>query len=168
MRILIDGDACPSKDLIKSIAKKNNVETHIFFDTAHSYADDYFKVHIVSKAPDAVDLAIINFLHNEDIVITGDYGLASITLKKAKHVVNPSGFLYTESNMDELLFRRYLGSKSRRIGKYPNKIKKRSNHNDQLLENLLISILKGWDKSILLVPPFIMFITISDYLLFQC
>lgn len=142
MQIVVDGDACPAKEIIKLIAKKNNIDVHIFVDSSHYFTDDFFTIHVVSKGKDAVDMAIINFMEKDDLVITQDYGLATMALTKTKNVVNPLGFLYTTKNIDELLFKRHIGQKARRSGHSSAKNKKRTPENDQSFQNLLLHIIK--------------------------
>lgn len=142
MRILIDGDACPGKPIIKEVAKKYGIEVHLFMDSSHFTIDNDVIMHTVSKGKDAVDMAIMNFMVKGDFVITQDYGLAAMVLPRASHVIHPIGFEYTSNNIDELLLKRHLSQKERRAGHYSGKIKKRSKENDEALRNLLIHLLK--------------------------
>lgn len=142
MKIIVDGDACPSKDIIKSLAKKYEIEVHIFVDSSHYFEDDFFTIHLVSKGKDAVDIALINYMENGDLIITQDYGVAAIAICKTNFVVNPIGFRYTNKNIDELLFKRHITSKSRRSGKGVTKIKKRSKENDENFYMILEKLLK--------------------------
>jgi len=142
MKIIVDGDACPAKEIIKTLAKKYNVQVHIFVDSSHYFQDDFFIIHVVSKGKDAVDIALVNFMGQNDLVITQDYGLASMVLTKTEYVVNPLGFRYTAKNIDELLFKRHLSQKARRAGKGTSKNKKRSVENDEQFFNVINTILK--------------------------
>lgn len=142
MNIIIDGDACPAKDLIKALAIKYNVKVHVFVDSSHYFQDDYFNIHIVSKGKDSVDIALVNYMAHNDLVITQDYGLASMVLTKTEYVVNPLGFRYTLKNIDELLFKRHISQKARRAGKGTSKNKKRTAENDEKLCQIIESILK--------------------------
>lgn len=142
MNIIVDGDACPAKEIIKTLAKKYNVEVHIFIDSSHYFQDDFFIIHVVSKGKDAVDIALVNFMERNDLVITQDYGLASMVLTKTEYVVNPLGFRYTSKNIDELLFKRHISQKARRSGKSTSKNKKRTAENDDQFYQVLDSILK--------------------------
>lgn len=141
MRILIDGDACPSKHIVKELAKKYHLEVHIFVDTSHYLNDDEMEIHIVSKGMDAVDMAILSFVQPDDLVITQDYGLASLVLTRSKLVVNPLGFIYSDQNIDELLFKRHISKKSRQSGHHTSKIKKRTSENDEAFQEVLIRLI---------------------------
>ena len=50
-----------------------------------------------------MDYKIIQLVTTSDIVITQDYGLASLLLKKARIIMHHKGFIYNENNIDILL-----------------------------------------------------------------
>ena len=60
MKILVDADACPVKEIIINIAKKYNVDVWMFVDTSHILKSDYAKVFTVDKANDSVDIHLAN------------------------------------------------------------------------------------------------------------
>ncbi len=113
MRILIDADGCPVVNESIGVAKKFNLESIIFCDTAHYFNEENVKVVVVSKGVDAVDFAILNDIQRGDIVITQDYGLASLVLSRNSYAINQSGMVYTDENIDGLLFSRYIFKKMR-------------------------------------------------------
>jgi uncharacterized protein YaiI (UPF0178 family) len=39
MRILVDADACPVKDIIVRLAKRHNISVIMLIDTAHEHGD---------------------------------------------------------------------------------------------------------------------------------
>lgn len=141
MQIIIDGDSCPVKENIKKLAIKYSLQVHIFMDSSHVYSDDYFDVHIVSKGKDAADMAIINFMNKGDLIVTGDYGVATMALLKTDYVINPNGFRYTDKNIDELLFKRHITHKARQSKKQMAKIKKRTEEDNLRFEKALECIL---------------------------
>ncbi|MBU5336722.1 YaiI/YqxD family protein [Intestinibacter bartlettii] len=143
MRILIDADGCPVvKDSIE-IAEKFNIESIIFCDTAHNFNQKNVEVVIVSKGVDAVDFAILNNIQKGDIVITQDYGLASLVLSKKSYAINQSGMVYTDENIDELLYSRYISKKMRNSGVRLKGPKKRDKSQNIIFkENLEKLILK--------------------------
>ncbi|MDA3846708.1 MAG: DUF188 domain-containing protein [Vallitaleaceae bacterium] len=143
MRIIIDGDACPSKTAIKSLAQKNHIPVHVYVDSSHVFTDDYFEIHIISQGKDAVDMAIANSIKKSDILITQDYGLASITMLKCSAVVNPVGYEYTLDNIDQLLMQRHINQKNRRAGKRGTYIKKRTSNDETKLIDLLETLIKA-------------------------
>lgn len=141
MRVLVDADACPVKEIILEICMKNNIELYMYFDNSHIYSDGYSKVVIVDKSKDSVDLNILNNLFDNDIVVTQDYGLASIVLSKGAKCISNDGIIYNNDNIDELLFKRFLGLKMRRANIKTKNIKKRTKKmNYNFEKNFLVLI----------------------------
>lgn len=116
MRILVDGDACPSKDVIVKLAKKYNLEVIVFMDYAHNSNSLDYQIVMCEVKSDSVDLKIVNALNAGDIVITQDYGLASLVLGKRGKVLHVGGKVINTNNVDELLMSRYLSAKARKAG----------------------------------------------------
>lgn len=137
MKIIIDGDACPSIPLIESKAKEFQVKVIIFCDINHYITSDYSEVRVVDSGFQSVDMYIVNNLEKGDIVITQDYGVAAMCLSKAKGILNPSGHMYTEDNIDNLLEKRHTSQKIRRGGGKTSNPRKRTSEDDtRLLKNL--------------------------------
>jgi len=130
MRILVDADGCPVKNIVIKIAKEYDVNVIMFTDICHVIKDDYSEVITVDKGRDSVDMALINRLEKNDIVVTQDYGLASLVLPKGGHPINQNGFLYTNENIDGLLFQRFLSQKVRKAGGRTPHHKKRKHEDD--------------------------------------
>lgn len=126
MKILVDADACPVKEIIVKIAKEWDIPVWMFTDTSHILEDDYSRIVIVGQGKDSVDFALINQTQREDIVVTQDYGVASMALSKGAHAIHPGGLIYDSQNMDRLLFERYLAGKVRRAGGRTSSIRKRT------------------------------------------
>ena len=95
MKILVDADACPVKKIIVRIARKRDIPVTMVIDTAHELNDGYSTVVTVDKGPDSVDFKIMGLLSAGDIVVTQDYGLASIALGKGAMAINQNGLVYT-------------------------------------------------------------------------
>lgn len=115
MRILVDADACPCKPIIEAEAGAAGWPILWFATTDHEQPDPDRWVR-VAKGPDAVDHAIFAATRAGDIVVTQDYGLASLCLGRGAHVLHPDGRRYTEFNIDALLQERYLSARVRRGG----------------------------------------------------
>lgn len=128
--ILVDADACPVKHIIEQIAIELKIEVIMFVDTSHILESDYSKIITIGQDRDAVDLALINTSHRGDIVITQDYGLASLVLGKGAYAINQNGRHYTLDNIDRLLFERHLSQRSRRMKKKGGHIPKRTLDDD--------------------------------------
>ncbi len=130
MRVLVDADACPVKDIIIEESKKYNIDVYMYFDNSHVYSDDYSKVIIVDRAKDSVDMKIINDLKENDIIVTQDYGLASIVISKNAKAINNNGLIFNKDNIDKLLFERFIGVKNRRAKIKTKNMKKRNKEMD--------------------------------------
>ncbi len=133
MKILVDGDSCPVKEAIVSIAKEKKIDVVFVVSTA-AYFDRGWNVQkvLVDSLPQAVDIAIVNRVEAGDVVVTQDYGLASLVLAKKGKALSPRGYIFQENNIDRLLERRHLHYEARKAGlrikgpkKYSEKDKKR-------------------------------------------
>ncbi len=147
--MFIDADSCPVIKLAESICKKYNVPVTIMCDPSHIIKSDYSKVITIDAGANAVDLALINSCKTNDIVITQDYGLATLALGKGCYSINQNGMLYTDDNIDSLLSTRYISqklrnSKSKHHIKGP---KKRTKDNNKMFavafENLIKSTIQN-------------------------
>ena len=77
---------------------------------------DHVNVIYVDDGPDAVDYKIVKITRSEDIVITQDYGLASLLLNKAKVVMHHKGFIFDQNNINTLLEQRHASAQFRKSG----------------------------------------------------
>ena len=137
MKILVDADACPVKEIILEIAKKFDIPVTMVTDTSHIMNNMPCETITVDKGHDSADLAIANRTSKGDIAVTQDYGLACLLMAKGAHIVNQNGFIYTDDNIDELLMRRHVSAKQRRSGKRCGKIKARTAEDDERFRNCL-------------------------------
>ena len=134
MNILVDADACPVKQIIVSIAKENKLHLIMFIDTSHVIDDGYSEVVTVDKARDSVDFALVNKVNKGDIVVTQDYGVAAMALAKGARAINQNGLIYSDENMDKLLFERHISQKERRSGNRVSGPPKRTKEHDERFE----------------------------------
>ena len=116
MKIFIDGDGCPVIKETIEIAKEYKIECILITDTAHDFGKYDVKKITVSKGADSVDFALVNLIQNGDIVVTQDYGLAAMCLARKANPINQNGLVYTDENIDTLLFTRYVSKKIRMSG----------------------------------------------------
>lgn len=140
MKILVDADACPVKEIIVKLAKEFRLPVIMFIDTSHVLDDGYSRVIQVDKGRESADLALVNQTEKGDIVVTQDYGLASMALSKGASSVNENGRIYSDQNMDRLLFERFLSKKIRRAGGRTSNPSKRKKEDNQEFEKVFREI----------------------------
>ena len=142
MRIIVDADACPGRDIIEMVAKEKEIEVIMFCDLNHILRSEYSSIRYVDSGFQSVDMAVANESKKEDIVITQDYGVAAMCLAKGAFAISPRGSIYDDENIDRLLFERHIAQKVRRgggKGKGANH-KKRNSEDDERLERNLRKI----------------------------
>lgn len=142
LRILVDADACPVKQIVVHLAKQYCVPVFMISDSCHQWQDDYSTVIVVDKGKDSVDIYLVNLIQPEDLVITQDFGVAAMALAKHAKAINQNGLIYQEQNMDRLLFERFLNQKMRRSNGRNGKNRKRTDIDDKNFERVLLSFLK--------------------------
>jgi uncharacterized protein YaiI (UPF0178 family) len=140
MRILVDADACPVKKQIIEVAESRGIEIVFYSNTSHEISVSYGRVVTVEQGQDSVDYFIIKELQHEDIVVTQDYGLASLVLGKKAQAINNFGLIFNEKNIERLLFERYLHAKSRKAGEKLKSINKRVKQDDIKFKEKLASL----------------------------
>ena len=142
MRVLIDGDACPQKSEISELTQRYQVKMIVFLDYAHLSQSTEYEVRYCEIGRDSVDLMIVNEVQSEDIVITQDYGLASLVIAKGAKVLHVSGKIIDLQNIDELLMSRYMGYKERQRNKHIKGPKKRTQNDNKYFISQLEKLLK--------------------------
>ena len=142
MKILVDADACPVKEIIVRLAKQRQIPVIMLIDTSHYLNDGYSKIITVDKQADSVDFALMGLLAREDIVVTQDYGLAAMVLGKGARAVNQNGLVYTDNNIDKLLMERHIGAKVRRGGGRTKGPAKRTKEDNERFEAAFIILLE--------------------------
>ena len=144
MKILVDGDACPGRQLIEKAAKEDSIPVIILCDINHYITSDYSEVICVDAGFQSVDVSLINKASKGDIVVTGDFGVAAMALGRGADAISGQGFVYDDSNIDNLLFERHIAGKARRAGARTSTIKKRTTEDDdRLYKNLKFLISKA-------------------------
>lgn len=143
MKILVDADACPVKQIIVRLARQGSVPVTMLMDTSHEHNDGYSQVITVDKQADSVDYALMGLLTREDIVVTQDFGLAAMVLGKGARAVNQNGLVFTNENIDKLLLERHIGQKVRRGGGRTKGPPKRTKEDDARFEAAFVRLLSG-------------------------
>lgn len=143
MRIWIDADGCPVVDMTCRIARDYGVPCVIVCDTAHAFSPrDGVEIITVSQGMDSVDFALINRVTAGDIVITQDYGLAAMCLAKRTVPIHQDGRVFTEMNIDGLLYDRYAAKKARMAGGRLRGPSKRKPEQNAAFEKTLRTVLQ--------------------------
>lgn len=142
MKIIIDADACPVKTIVISIAKANNIPCLLISDINHELNSCYATVLTVDKGRDSADFKILSESECGDVVVTQDYGLASILISKGIHAIHPNGKIYTSNNMDLMLYERFMAQKARNAGKRTKNMSKRTKQDDLVFKNALEALIK--------------------------
>ena len=116
MKVLVDADACPVTDIAVALCVQYGITCLLFCDTAHELHRDGAQTIVVDKGADSVDFALVNRVESGDIVVTQDYGLASMCLAKDARILHQDGWEYTPDNITGLLEQRHAARKYRASG----------------------------------------------------
>ena len=111
MKIFVDGDGSPVKETVIEVAVEKALDVVIVTSVDHYSLKDYpenVSFVYVDKGADAADFKIVQLIKKGDLLITQDYGLASLVLPKGVSVLHQLGYQYTKENIDGLLEQRYF------------------------------------------------------------
>ena len=142
MKVLIDADACPVVDIAVKLCRQYRTECILLCDTAHTMHREGASTLVFDKGADSVDFGLVNRVAQGDVVITQDYGLASMCLARNCRVLHQDGWEYSRDNMDALLFYRHEARKHRAAGNRMKGPKKRSVRQDAAFETALHNMLQ--------------------------
>ncbi|MGP6139455.1 MULTISPECIES: YaiI/YqxD family protein [unclassified Jeotgalibaca] len=144
MKIVIDSDASPVKDIVIEEAGKRDLIVVLVASYAH-FSNKVNPSHVetvyVDSAKEAADYRIMQLLNKDDILITQDYGLASLALGKKAIVLHHKGFQFDKNNIVGLLESRYLSAQIRKSGKRTKGPKPFTQEDAQKFRSLLIHTL---------------------------
>lgn len=149
-KILIDGDGCPVIEETIDIACNKGWSVLVLADTSHEFyfggLEDCVHTILVDKGRDRTDYVLLQNVEKNDIVITQDYGLATLVLSRQAYPLSQNGVLYTDENIGGLLMQRHQGSLMRKHRNYGSNMKKRTKEDDQrfmcALEELLGNLME--------------------------
>ncbi|QXM05713.1 YaiI/YqxD family protein [Crassaminicella indica] len=117
MTIYVDGDACPVKELMIDHTSKYNIKVIIVLSICHISKEELEVPYIiVDNISQSVDMMIMNKAQKNDIVVTDDFGLASVLLMKGVYCLSSRGLIYTLNNIDQLILKRHINMKIIRGG----------------------------------------------------
>lgn len=146
MKIYVDADASPVNDIVISVAGKIKIPVILVKSFDHfsnqEEADGVETVYVDSGA-DAADYRIMQLAKRGDVLITQDYGLASLALGKGCIVLHHKGFTYTNDNIDQLLQSRHASAKARRSGHKTKGPKPFTAEDKQKFKTLLVKMLEN-------------------------
>jgi len=141
MKILVDADACPRSALqiCMRVGRKYNIPVWTVASFNHHIKSDHPIV--VGDDFQEADMKIMNLTEAEDVIVTGDGGLAAIVLGKGAKCLSPMGREFRLEKIAFLLEEREVKAKFRRGGGRTKGPKKRSLEDDQRFEFFLKQIL---------------------------
>jgi uncharacterized protein YaiI (UPF0178 family) len=142
MRIIVDADACPGKDIIERLGKEHGLEIIMYCDINHVLTSGYSTIKYMDSGFQSVDMAVANEARQNDIVVSQDFGVAAMVLGKKAFAISPKGHIYTNDNIDKLLFERHISAKVRRGGGKTSSHKKRSREDDERLQGNLLRLIR--------------------------
>ena len=149
MRIIVDADACPVTGIVERVAKERDIPVTLVCDTAHIFQSQYSQVVTVEKGADSADFKIVTISEKGDIVVTQDYGVASMCLGKGIYPIHQSGKWYTLQNIDQMMFERHIAKEVRRKSK-KNHLKgprKRTREDDEHFEESLKQLIEKIERA---------------------
>lgn len=149
--IFIDGDACPVKKIVMEEAEKYDEKVTIVTSLSH-YSKKELPAHVevvyVDEGADSADFRLVALLKKSDILVTQDYGLASLALPKGVHVCHHTGFEYDSYKIDMMLETRFASAKLRKAGQRTKGPKKFTDEDRQKFRTLLMRLLQNKKESL--------------------
>ena len=142
MKVLIDADACPVVDITVRLCKEFHIPCLLLCDTAHQMHRDGAQTLVFDKGADSVDFALVNRADTGDLVITQDYGVASMCLAKGTRILHQDGWEYTEYNISGLMEQRHAAKKFRAAGGRTKGPAKRTSAQDKAFADSLRFLLQ--------------------------
>lgn len=116
-RIIVDADACPVKREITDTARLFGIPVLLVASYDHALeSGPGVEVRQVDRGSDAVDLVISNLARPGDIVVTQDFGLATVALARRAIVLSNRGQQYRDESIGFLMERRHEQARTRRGG----------------------------------------------------
>ena len=150
MHIYVDADACPVKEIIIEEASAHKLPVTLVSSIAHFSTKELpsnVQTVYVDTGAEAADYKIVQLIQPGDILITQDYGLASLVLPKGVVVLNQKGYAYTKENMDSLLQQRYFSAMQRKSGKRTKGPKPFTTEDKEKFRTLFLQFIDSLDSS---------------------
>lgn len=143
MKILVDGDSCSVKNIILEVALEYDIKV-IFFSSINHLIDvsDLAEVLYVDSYSQAVDIKIANMLRKDDIVVTNDYGLASLAVEKESFCISNRGQIFNKENIDRFLLNRHITMEAKKKKQRIRGPRKRHADDDKNFKKGLIKLIQ--------------------------
>jgi uncharacterized protein YaiI (UPF0178 family) len=149
MTIVVDADACPVKAEITQAAADFACDVLMVASYDHRIQPaPRVRIIQVDRSDQSVDLYISNHLLRGDILVTQDFGLATIGLAKRAVVLSNRGQIYTDETIGFLLERRHELAKRRRGGGRTRGPKPLTNEDRQRFLQTLTKVLKNLQENL--------------------
>lgn len=142
MKILVDADACPKNVLNIIIELQDEYLFKLVTVSSFKHNISLPEHVMVDDEPQAADMAIVNRTTKGDIVVTGDWGLASLVLGKGASAISPSGYIYKQGKIEFMLEERHIKAKIRRGGGRTRGPAARSANDDENFKRSLIKLME--------------------------
>ncbi|MDR2464782.1 MAG: YaiI/YqxD family protein [Streptococcaceae bacterium] len=145
-KIYIDGDGSPVKEDVFEISSAYGIDVVLVTSLDHYSSKEVpenVKLVYVDAGRDAADFKIVQLIQKNDILITQDYGLASLVLGKGALPLHQLGFIYTSGNIDSLLQSRFLHQLDRKNGNRTRGPKPFTKENHDVFQQKLIDIIQS-------------------------
>ncbi|MDF2668621.1 MAG: YqxD [Paenibacillus sp.] len=147
-RIIVDADACPVKNEIIEAGNRFDVIVMMVASYDHRLQPaNGVEIVQVDRSDQSVDLYIANRLRPGDIMVTQDFGLATIGLAKKAIVLGNRGQHYSDQTIDFLLESRHESAKRRRGGKHSKGPKPFTDEDRQHFLQSLTKVLHGLQEN---------------------
>ena len=115
--IVVDADACPVKREIVEVARTYSLPVLMVASYDHRLQPETgVKSCRLTGATNPSICILQTIFSSGDIVVTQDFGLATIVLARGAIALSPRGQQYDDSNIDYLMERRHEHAKRRRGG----------------------------------------------------
>lgn len=102
MRLIVDGDACPVKDLIQRAALRLDVPMILVSNRGMAFGNEPGVTPvIVPQGPDQADRWIVGAVTPQDLVITADIPLAAEVVQKGAIALGHRGEVFDEATIGE-------------------------------------------------------------------
>lgn len=148
-KIIVDADACPVKAEIVTAARRYGIGVLMVASFDHRLQEEEgVTVVQVDRSDQSADLYIANRIASRDILVTQDFGLATIGLAKRAVVLSNRGQTYTDRTIDFLLENRHEQAKKRRNGKYGKGPRPMTDEDRQRFLQTLTKVLSAMQENV--------------------